>query len=401
MSQQEASSAITQHIFLSTESMSWCVKCNRCLISGKAHVPLGDYSIEEIDGLECPRCHMIYLIKSDLLTQKLTNNFYVITNDLHGKTEWKYAKEDLEREARQRHTETQQLIRALQYENADRQERENKAKRKVRCEKLLAEIKTSQFCIVLRDENSHETDVVIVLSITFADSKRNILYCHHPEAKEMMTYAFHTKIPGQFFSYHNHTVSVADIVYPRDRSKGNIYFPRKILLRKGGGYYNSKKPNAILATAMVYSPFSGTYEPLMVSYDEDEGIYFVDPEKFRSFLHEHGNPQLPIAVYKKGSEDSYWGFGDLNEQSFLTGFGYNVNSNEDLSREVRHEMLTELVDLGIAQPWEIVHHLHWCIRFFAADKYRFAREKWEEDAAYISFYKANPQRFLIASHVGK
>ncbi len=216
-----------------------------------------------------------------------------------------------------------------------------------------------------------------------------------------MTQAFHASIPGQFFSFRGHTVTIADTVFHPQQNKGGLFFPRKIALRKGGGYYNSKAPSAILATAMVYSPFSGTYEPLTVSYDEENNSYYVDPEKFRTFLHDHGNPQLRVAVNNSKSGDTYWGFGELNEQSFLTGFGYNVNSNDNLSRKVRHEILTDLVDLGIAQPWEIVRHLQWCIRFFAADKYRFAREKWEEDAAYISFYKANPQRFLIASYVGK
>lgn len=401
MNEQNPSMTITQRILLSKDSMSWCVNCNRRLIGGVAHIPRNSSQFETFPGLECPKCHMVYLRKNDTLIRKLTDSSYIITNELHGKTEWKYVQKMPEFSAKSKNTGIQNPFSALKLPVPDHKAQEASGKRKQRCEMLLSRIMSSQFCIVLRDEKGMETDVVIVLYKSYADIKHNILYCHWPEAKELMTHAFHAGVSGQSFDYRGKSVSITEVVYHPKKDKRGILFPKRILLRKGGGYYNEEKPDAILATAMFYSPFTGSYEPLMVSYDEKEQNYFVDPAKFRDFLHSKGNPELPIAVHKTENGKYSFDFGDLNEQSFLTGYGYNVNAGENLSRKTRHEMLTELVDLGIAHPWEIVNHLRWCIHTFSAPKYQNARDKWEEDAEYISQYKANPERFLIASQVNR
>ena len=66
---------------------------------------------------------------------------------------------------------------------------------------------------------------------------------------------------------------------------------------------------------------------------------------------------------------------------------------------IAEEMGFELVDLGIASVSDIVRHLNNCIRLHSTNKDRFAREKWNEDIEFISDYKADPERFLIAQGI--
>lgn len=125
-------------------------------------------------------------------------------------------------------------------------------------------------------------------------------------------------------------------------------------------------------------------------------LYYVDSSKFREFIHKHGNPGIHIGFYKK---TGVYGFDwlDLNDRSFLMDYGYNVSIKDNLPSSVRQEMLAEIVDLQIASVSDIVNHLNFCISSHAMHPGAIAC--WREDIEFISNYKVNPNRFLIAETV--
>ena len=77
------------------------------------------------------------------------------------------------------------------------------------------------------------------------------------------------------------------------------------------------------------------------------------------------------------------------------GYGYSVSKANNLSERERHEILAEIVDLGILKVNQIVNLLDFNCRLHSGEQYYWARRKWEIDKAFIENYKVNPNRFLI------
>lgn len=165
-----------------------------------------------------------------------------------------------------------------------------------------------------------------------------------------------------------------------------------IMIKSGGGYASTiKNRQKELVELLLYSPFTGRYEICNATYDKVEDYCYIDIGIFREFIKEFGNPGLFIGFSHKKN-----GISDLNEESILRGYGYSVAKSSMMSRKQRQELLCELVDLDILTVQRIVGLLSFFIDLHTQDKDYFARQEWAADKAFISTYKVNPRRFLIA-----
>lgn len=170
-----------------------------------------------------------------------------------------------------------------------------------------------------------------------------------------------------------------------------------VVIRSGGGYYSYKNNNKYhLVDALMYSPFTQTYEIIHATYDKDEYVCFIDISIFRDFIKKYGNPG--IKIFPPGPNGIY---SDLKEESLLHVFGYNVNQKDNLSDGERCAILAEIIDLELMKPQTIVRFLSGCAdRMRGKDNYK-ACAKYKHDIEYIKNYKVNPQRFLIVNTKNK
>ena len=119
---------------------------------------------------------------------------------------------------------------------------------------------------------------------------------------------------------------------------------KDIIIRTGGGYHEKNKPAVEVVNALLYSPFSHKLELVRASFDREYHEYYMDPTIFRRFVDSFGNPGIPIRF----SGHSFGaGYENLNEESILKVYGYNVSQTEGLLTSERRAILTELVDLNI------------------------------------------------------
>ena len=386
---------ITWSIYLSDKDVMWCLTCNRMLQTGEVIIPDGETKRRRYTGKVCPKCKSAYMEKSVEVENFLSRNYYDAVYTLHGSTQWKYSWAELMQEARNKRLTFPELMRKKERERKSGNNPDLYRANQEKYRERLKKVKTSAFSIVVQDQNEAEADIIIVHSRAYEDRKDRILYFMDPGARKLMTLAFHDEKKGRWYSLNGKKYTVTDVVYPENTESKGIVIPKVIVLRKNGGYYSPKDPDAVIVVAMIYSPFTGSYEPLRVTYDPAQNVYYTDPQRFRDYLYKNGNPELPLRIYNSGT--SRYGFwGELSEESFLKGYGYSVSEQDAIPRSTRQDMLSELVDLGIASVSDIVRHLNNCIRLHSTNKDRFAREKWNEDIEFISDYKADPERFLIA-----
>lgn len=354
-----------QEIAITTIPFDICTKCNRKLISGYAEIP---GNIPSLQGKTCPSCGRFHLTSIKNLDHYLAAHYYQQRYRSSKFSLWRYAKEEI-----------------LESENESNH---------------LHHLKTTPgaaLLVILQDEEGKEHEVFIVTSKSYENKAKKIIYLWTKAAMNLLTIAFHKENKGRTFTLNGKKYTVKT-VYSGDDSNGIIKTPTTIYLRKNGGYYNPSQPENPLVTALVFSPFTRHYEGMTVTYDTKEDVYYVDSTKFRDFIHKYGNPGVHIGHYiSTGSYGFDWS--DLRDSSFLMDYGYNVSYNDNLPRSVRHEMLAEIVDLQIATVSEIITHLNFCISTHA--KYKSAVDCWTDDMEFISMYKVNPQRFMIAGEIKK
>lgn len=115
-------------------------------------------------------------------------------------------------------------------------------------------------------------------------------------------------------------------------------------------------------------------------------------------IHPYGKPDLDLEM-DSTQRSSGSSFDDLNSQSFLNSYGYNVNQTEGLSESYRQELLAEVIDLELMSQSEISRFLSWCIST-SSGRYPIAESKWECDRKFVDSYRFNPTCFLIAGNIG-
>ena len=343
-----------------------CTKCNLKLIDG---IPFfRENPSKTIRGKMCPSCHRYYIYGIHGLDSYLSTHFYLQRFRTRDSNLWVYSKDAIiAREAEWNHR------------------------------KRLNETPFAMLLLVLEDINNKEHEIVVVSNRNYEDKTHNVLYFWTRTALILLTYAFHPDYKGKSLTVRGKPYKITNI-YERSDNTSSCATPQTIYLRKNGGYHDPQHPSYPRVIALVYSPFSNHYEGMAVTKDTDNDIYYVDSAKFRDFIYKYGNPGIQIGFYKKtGGYENRWS--DLNDSSFLMDYGYNVSIRDNLPDNVRQQMLSEIVDLKIASVSDIVNHLNFCMSSHI--KHPGAISCWQKDKEYISNYKLNPERFLIADNVRK
>lgn len=356
-----------QEIVITAIPFDTCMKCHRTLIEGTTVLP-GDLPAP-VRGKICPNCGRFHKYNAPELERYLAANYYLQRYRSSKASLWEYAKDEIIEKNR----ESNHLHHLKQTAGAT----------------LL---------IILEDEKGKEHEIFIVTERQFENKSKNAIYCWDKAALILMTFAFREDHKGRAFTAKGRKYTIIKVYTANDYRWTPLKTPPAVYLRKNGGYHDPQHPSFPLVIALVYSPFSHHYEGMTVTHDTENDVYYVDSKKFREFIYKHGNPGVDIGCYRRtGDYDFDWA--DLNDSSFLMDYGYNVSYKDNLPDSVRHDMLAEIVDLQIAPVSKIISHLDFCIATHANNK--SAVDCWQNDKEFISTYKVNPQRFLIAGQIKK
>lgn len=77
------------------------------------------------------------------------------------------------------------------------------------------------------------------------------------------------------------------------------------------------------------------------------------------------------------------------KESILTQYGYNVQTQKDLSEQQRHMILSSLIEAHIMTRREIIDHITTLIdRGSKIPKWKLATQKWREDRQFVGEYKS-------------
>ena len=367
MNEPNTENQFAQEIMVTADMFDACTRCNRSLKIGFAVLP-GDPSLS-FTGQFCPKCGRYYVTGGRDIENQLATRYYKHRYRSRDTNLWVYAKEEIIEE---------ETNNKYQYH--------------------LNKTAGAKLLLILRDADGKDHEVFLVTDRTFENKSRNIIYCWSRTALILLTFAYYPYKKGKTFKVRGKECRIARIYESDDYRTHSIKTPAAIYLRKNGGYRDPAHPNYPLVIAMVYSPFSKHYEGMTVTYDTDENVYYVDSTKFREFINKHGNPGVHLGFYQKRGN---YGFDwlDLKDSSFLMDYGYNVSTKDNLSTATRHDMLSEIVDLKIASVSDLVNHLNFCIASHPKDPGAIAC--WQNDKEFISNYKVNPDRFMIAGAIAR
>ena len=260
----------------------------------------------------------------------------------------------------------------------------------------LAEYTSAMLMLIFYEKGIY-CNYIIVNDSREADLDNKVLHYSNGKARTLLTIAF---IPQSRIRYQAEwkDVKFHSVVYKKGNQLTAPIIRKEIIIRKDGGFYEKHKSVSEVVNALLYSPYTGRLELIRTSYDKARNEYYIDPIHLRRFVDSYGNPGIPIRFIGSSSGTGYY---DLNDQSILNVYGYNVSQNDGLSASERQAILTELVDLGIITISDIIRYLDFFIGSHPGDQYYYARCKWEDDREFISNYKANPSRFIIGGKIHK
>lgn len=87
-------------------------------------------------------------------------------------------------------------------------------------------------------------------------------------------------------------------------------------------------------------------------------------------------------------------FGRYDEQSILRANGYTVSSHSRLTTEMRHDILSNIIDCGLMTRNQIIYHLRGLIELrllqYSKD-FSLAISKWENDIEFVATYETPDQ----------
>ena len=133
-------------------------------------------------------------------------------------------------------------------------------------------------------------------------------------------------------------------------------------------------------------------------YCSECNLYFIYNNQYER-IKRNGVPLCPIYEYNKylnvlGNNMN------LNQESLLHSFGYNVGSAEDLSSKQRQRILRFVVENGIIDKHKIIALLNYFIDMRKGQmKFNNAIKKWNDDINYLNLNKINLQRNIKISSI--
>ena len=122
-------------------------------------------------------------------------------------------------------------------------------------------------------------------------------------------------------------------------------------------------------------------------YCNDCKLYFILESEYER-IRKKGTPLCQIFEEFKYFNNISNKF-DLNYESILYSFGYNVNSQNNLSDKQRFKILTFIIDNGILSKAEVISYLTYFINMRIGRKeYQNAINKWKNDIKLLNSYKS-------------
>lgn len=353
--------------------LSACPHCLAALSSGFALVPLGRNEKAKVVGVECRKCHTLFVARSKSLRKLLQDNEHAKEMTLNGESLWNYSY------IRKKEAQQKKWLKKLH-------------------EKLmiLSQVNGSIMLVTLKS-NDEQVDCVITNNKEpQMNQEYHIIHYSSLLAREIITSIYHfprnIKFGGKEYK-------VVRPYYPSACVGRKQIFPIELMpsemrIKPKGGYSTSIKNNYDeVVDVLLYSPRTQLFEIARATYNTLDGECYMDIGIFRSFVKEYGNPGLKLSF----DESTTYGlsFDELRAESILHAYGYSVSESVGLTEAERRELLAEIVDLELLTTPYVVHLLDFFIRTHTSDKYYYARDKWTRDIKYISNYNVNPERFLI------
>ena len=363
-----------------------CPKCSENLKNDYTLIPVSGSRKAKVYGKYCSKCKRLYISKPDEIVRFLKDRPIAKDFTLDGNEMWRYSIQK-EQKRKQKREKIKNERRREYYREIIEKANERLSEKDSACMVVFVKLEDKtiiQFVVV---NNKNDEDII-----------NNIYHYTSQDCREILSAAFETK-KNRRGTLNGKNFKVIHCVTNKGfcNSAPDSIAPSYLNIKRGGGFISSVKNNNYeLVDMLLYSPFTERYEIIRATYDKREFEYYTDAGNYRRFVNQYGNPQ--IDVLSSTCYRNFGGFEDLNTESILHEFGYNVNKSDSLSSAQRHSILSDLVDLEILKVEKIVEYLDWFIKTHTSSCYFEARCKWEFDKKYIMNYKTNPSRFLIANN---
>lgn len=139
---------------------------------------------------------------------------------------------------------------------------------------------------------------------------------------------------------------------------------------------------------------SASFYEIPAGYCHQCNQYFIETFQYER-LRAAGIPLCRVIKNIQPKADGSDYYKNLNEESILRQFGYNVNQQENLSEEQRQTILACLMESGICNRHKITGHLSWLIRNNEGKLYMDnAVSKWTDDRSFAENYSFGSCRIV-------
>lgn len=370
-------------IELDRQLSSNCRKCGTKLIPQTKYLAVNTLYYLKVEGLLCEACNVLYVPHERHIINLLRGN----TNrkgrniQLEDKTYYCYVNK-----VRFKYLDAEKIRK-----RDDKLIAEEKRIDRERDELRKIDSAVAKVAVSYNDKDQRE--YIIVSSEKAKNPSKNILHYEDDFAMELLTAAF-IEERQSMGKYDGKKFKVIDKLFADKQDNYQIILHR-VNIKSDGGFPSSiKNKKQCLTNVLMYSPFTKRLEKIRATMDSEINKCYIDMYLFRKFVEEYGNPGVTYN-FMKGNK-SYTDFSELNAESILMSIGYTVSKKDNLSTEKRKSLLRDLVDLNILNVHDIIGYLNFFINSHPGDSNFDAREKWRSDLEYITSYKAQPERFLIA-----
>ncbi len=339
-----------REVYLTNYKHSNCLICEKQLVEFLNFIPMNDTECLKVPGQYCPKCDLFFANAPTL-------------QSIIAASETRFRSEYIIPE----YSEKMHLARS--------------------CKSAVAIFHLKQM-----DGIEHRS-VTVVCSRLDQNYNKGFYHYTHPIARQLLLEWSRQSKSVQFESSIYRILRFSYIDNGKTVLNNHIGIDR-IVLRAGGGLYNGPlKRNTELVDILLFSPFTNCLEVAHASYDPAKKEYYMDAKVFRRFIHQYGNPGIPVLAYGSRHRNS----DTMREESFLHAYGYTVAQDACLSDADRHLILSEVLDLGYMSAHSILCLLDHNIHMHSDFKYENARRCWEDDKNFIMGYKIDPTRFVVSN----
>jgi hypothetical protein len=321
-------------IYITNSTTSECIDCKNGLIVWPNCIPISETECARFSGRLCEKCGKFFVEYSERVKNLLCDNKYAADFSIDFSF---YCSE---------YEEYRELF--------------------------LSDPK-HQIMVLIKAVDTNDFEIYIITSKTDATNhNKSIILYSTCFARSLLTSAIKDK--KRIVVKNDQKFVVVGSLYNRDcRDSSNLNFIlSEVRIKEKGGYLSSIVNKFYeLVDVLLYSPFTSCYEIAHATYykggenskedggedskeeyDEDErDYYYMDITVYRDFARNYGNPQIRIGKGFRSHNDFILSrnnnsmFDNMNPESLLHAYGYNVNQKENLSDKFRRDLLSEMLDL--------------------------------------------------------